>query len=135
MGRKPEPKPLDSVSAGVATAVGLIALFSAYTAFDDVRAGQRALEAGLQGSQSAIKDLKDDMKEFKVEIRADLKEFQAKVDTNDSQFRADLKELQAKADMNLKEFQAKADMRDSQMLLGVLIIGSVVTVGVVARRP
>ncbi len=68
---RPDPKPLEFVNAGVATLVGLIALFSAYTSivqqFDDLRAGQKVLESGLQSTRA-------DMRDLKTELKAELRE-------------------------------------------------------------
>ncbi len=104
---KPEPKPLESVNAGVATVVGLIALASAYTSivqqFDEVRAGQKSLESGQKALQVGLQDSRAAMKELKAEFKQDLR---------DSQMQ----------------------FRDSQMQLGLLTLGGFVSVGYVVRK-
>ncbi len=92
---KPDPKPLESVSATVALAVGVVALVGAYTGivqrFDKLETGQSALEATQKESTAAMKD-------YQVASTAAMKEFQATSTAAIKEFKADIRE-------DFKEFE------------------------------
>ncbi len=120
LSQKPKDKePLEYVNAGVATVVGLIALASAYTSivqqFDEVRAGQKALEAAVQ------------------ETRAATKENRLSLEAGQQDSRVAMRELKAEFKQDLRDSQMQ--FRDSQMQLALLTLGGFVSLGYVVRKP
>ncbi len=117
---KPDPKPLESVSAAVALAAGVIALVGAYTGivqrFDKLETGQSALEATQKESTAAMKD-------YQVASTAAMKEFQA---TSTSA----MKEFQATSTAAMKEFKAdiKEDFKEFEVVVAVIVAAGYLSV-------
>ncbi len=126
------------MSAGVATAVGLFALLSAYTGivqkFDKVETGQKALEAGQLESKSELKEFRSEMKEVRASLNS-LELGQRSLELGQRALEAGQKGLEAGQLQNaraLKDFQD--EVRGDFTIVGFVVAAAAAVVTVVMRQ-